>query len=92
MCLVEFASNQNAKVHFDGPQHENRVMTMKSNAHKENAIWCEVCCCELNTIQMLETHKQSPKHLKKVNDLEKIIKKKEEYDRARAILNKSSNI
>lgn len=89
LCLVKFASNENARVHFKGVQHENRIRVAHMNAMKENAIWCELCCCEMNTPLILEAHKQSPKHLKKAQALDEIMKMKEEYLTAKS--NKSTS-
>lgn len=89
--MVKFASNQNAQVHFKGVSHENRLMTARMNAQKENAIWCDLCCCQLNTVQMLDVHKQSPKHLKKVNVYNEIMQLKEEYLGAKTTTSTAAN-
>ena len=54
-------------------------MTARANALKENAIWCDLCCCEMNTVQILEAHKKSPKHLKKVAIYDEIMRMKDDY-------------
>lgn len=77
--MVRLNSNQNAKLHFSGPNHRNKVMLVFNRKNKENLIVCDVCCCELNTPEMLEIHKKSPKHLKKVEAHDDIMKLKEEF-------------
>lgn len=41
--------------------------------------WCEICCCELNTEEMLRIHKESPKHKKKEEAIGLIQELKEKY-------------
>lgn len=89
LCLVKFESNQNAHVHFNGVNHQNRVnLLTRIKFEKENPkgpkIWCEICCCEINTEKMLEIHRQSPKHLKKAAAVDEITKLKSEYLKNRA--------
>ena len=45
----------------------------------EKLIWCQVCCCELNTEKALELHNQSPKHKKKEEAFHEIAALKIEY-------------
>lgn len=82
---MKFASNQNAHLHFTGVSHENRVRQTQINARNKelsvSSFWCEICCCELNTQQMLDIHKQSPKHSKKLQVLDEIMKLKDDYMR-----------
>lgn len=54
-------------------------MKSREKSLRPDMIWCEICCCELNNQAMLDIHKQSPKHLKKEEALEEIIKLKEDY-------------
>jgi hypothetical protein len=42
-------------------------------------IWCEICCCEINTQAVLETHRQSEKHKKKEFAQAEIFKLRDEY-------------
>jgi hypothetical protein len=71
----------NAKLHFDGPQHQNKVFLMCHRKKKnQNLIICEICCVEVNTEKALELHKQSPKHLEKEQDWLKILDLKKEYE------------
>ncbi len=79
LCLVKFMTNFNASLHFNGPQHQNRVMLAFHRQPSQNLIWCQVCCCELNTQKALELHEQSPKHLKKVEALHEITELKRQY-------------
>ncbi len=79
LCLVKFMTNFNASLHFNGPQHQNRVMLAFYRQPNQNLIWCKVCCCELNTQKALEIHEQSPKHLKKVEALHEILELKKQY-------------
>ena len=44
-----------------------------------NMIWCEICCCQLNTAKMLEIHKESPNHKKKEEALVEVMQMKHEY-------------
>ena len=64
--IIKFNSNLNASLHFNGPQHQNRIALVYFRSPNPNLIWCKTCCCELNTEKALELHEQSPKHLKKV--------------------------
>ena len=77
MCLVKFPSNENARLHFQGVQHYNRIMIMKMKT--DTTIWCEICCCECNTMQILDIHKASPKHLKKEQSYVEIMQLKSDY-------------
>ena len=47
--------------------------------NKKDLIWCEICCCELNTQKALELHNQSPKHQKKEEAFTEIMQLKKEY-------------
>jgi hypothetical protein len=81
LCVVKFANNSNAALHFDGVQHYNRIMLIQKLTSNPNAIWCQTCCCELNTQQMYDKHVMSQKHLKKeetlieITELKKTMKK-----------------
>jgi hypothetical protein len=79
LCLVKFMTNYNASLHFNGPQHQNRVILAFHRQPKENLIWCKLCCCELNTEKALELHNQSPKHKKKEEAFHEIAEMKKEY-------------
>jgi hypothetical protein len=80
LCLVKLNTNSNAKLHYLGDNHRNKVMLVFNRVkHNPNIIWCDVCICELNTIDMLDIHKQSDKHNKKVLAQVDIFKLKQEY-------------
>ncbi len=72
-------TNQNASLHFNGPNHQNKVMLAFHRQSRENLIWCQLCCCQLNTAKALELHNQSPKHLKKEEAYNEILELKNEY-------------
>lgn len=74
--MVKFATNANAQLHFNGPQHRNRIMLIMQRQPK---IWCKICCCELNTNKALELHNQSPKHRKKEEAYAEIMQLKQDY-------------
>ncbi len=81
LCIKQFSTQSNAKLHFDGPQHQNKVhLICYRKKNNPNLIVCEICCVELNTEKILEAHKQSPKHLEKEQDWVKIIELKNEYE------------
>lgn len=90
LCLVKFQSNANAQIHFDGVQHRNKVIITQN--HNPATPWCEICCCELNTTNILEIHKKSPKHLKKQLALEEIMDLKERYMKSKLSTNQSNDI
>jgi hypothetical protein len=80
LCLVKFVTNHNAKLHYQGNNHRNKVMLVFDRVkNNPNIIWCDVCICELNTVEMLNSHKQSEKHYKKALAQEEISKVKQEY-------------
>ena len=73
-------TNRNADLHFNGPQHRNKVMLAFHRQPQNVAmIWCRICCCELNTEKALELHNQSPKHKKKEEAYEEIMELKRVY-------------
>ncbi len=73
-------TNQNAYLHFNGPQHQNKVMlAFHRQAQNVSLIWCRICCCELNTEKALDLHNQSPKHKKKEEAYEEIMELKRLY-------------
>lgn len=72
-------SSANAQLHFSGPQHKNRVMLVM---HRQPAIWCQICCCELNTPKSLELHNESPKHKKKEQAYAEIMEMKANYEQS----------
>jgi hypothetical protein len=45
----------------------------------QDLIWCNICCCELNTQKALELHNQSPKHRKKEEAYAEIMELKKQY-------------
>jgi hypothetical protein len=52
---------------------------MMMQRREKLTYWCEICCCELNTEQMLKIHKESPKHKKKEEAMGTIAELKEQY-------------
>lgn len=79
LCLTKFPNSKNAEIHFTNVQHYNRIMKTKQKSQRPDMIWCEICCCELNNQNMLDIHKQSPKHLQKEQAYQEIMMLKEEY-------------
>ncbi len=78
--MVKFSTNSNAKLHYDGNNHRNKVMLVFNRVkNNPNIVWCDVCICELNTIEMLNKHQQSDKHCKKVEAQAEIYKIKQKY-------------
>ncbi len=77
--MVKLNSNENARLHFDGCNHRNKVMLVYQRSKIENLIWCQICCVELNTQEMLTIHETSPKHKKKEEAQAEIMQLRDEY-------------
>lgn len=73
-------TNNNAIIHFNGPQHRNKLyLVLHKQQQNKTLIWCQMCCCELNTEKALEIHNQSPKHKKKEDTYNEIMELKKNY-------------
>lgn len=55
------------------------MLVSRRDLKSEKFIWCNICCCELNTQAVYETHCQSPKHLKKEQAYVEIQELKQAY-------------
>ncbi|KAL7669417.1 hypothetical protein ACOME3_010072 [Neoechinorhynchus agilis] len=69
LCHVRFTGPENSLVHFSLElciSHRNRLVYIKRRALSEIELGCDVCCCEVNTEEVLKIHRNSPKHRRRL--------------------------
>lgn len=89
LCHVRFTGPENALVHFNHDlctSHFSRLLYVKRRYLGEIRYGCDVCCCEVNTTEVLRIHQNSPKHRKKHESREFIMDMSKLYDRLMAII------
>ncbi|KAI0980297.1 hypothetical protein GJ496_001948 [Pomphorhynchus laevis] len=80
---------ENALVHFNHDlciSHFSRLLYIKRKYLGEIGIGCNICCCEVNTIEVLKIHQNSPKHRKKIEAREYILEMDKMYSRIKESL------
>ena len=85
LCNVYFSGEPCSKTHFESKNHTNRLRTWKKYQNQENSstnsktYLCNICWKEMNTKLILNSHQNSPAHLKEAKGRLIVQKLKEEY-------------
>ncbi|KAI0982866.1 hypothetical protein GJ496_009398 [Pomphorhynchus laevis] len=90
ICYVEFSGAQSAEAHFSiksNSNHSKRLENYLEFKDKPDTIGCRICNCKINTIEQLNKHTDSPKHIAKARAKLKIENLMEMYVKCKPAAN-----
>lgn len=93
LCSVHFNHENNAKIHFDGSSHRNRLTIWQEYQNRKNQsdededegesrqkqMICTFCWKKMNTKKIFDDHCQSKAHLTQEKNFTSIQNLKEQY-------------